>query len=105
VNEELMEAATVLDACGIAYVFRFIRVMVQGGVEIGFDTTTTSKTVQQTVKGAISLLMKMRFIPEQEIDKVTTPKGYTITGLDEMEYQGFSSSLIKGILSSYRKIQ
>lgn len=105
VSEELMEAATVLGSCGIAYVFRFIRAMTQAGVEIGFDTTTASKIVQQTVKGAVSLLIKNGLHPEQEIDKVATPKGCTITGLNEMEYQGFSSSLIKGILSSYRKIQ
>jgi pyrroline-5-carboxylate reductase len=42
--------------------------------------------------------------PEQEIDKVTTPKGCTIAGLNEMEHQGFSSSLIKGIVASYDKI-
>jgi pyrroline-5-carboxylate reductase len=42
--------------------------------------------------------------PEYEIDKVTTPKGCTIAGLNEMEHQGFSSSLIKGLVASYVKI-
>jgi pyrroline-5-carboxylate reductase len=58
----------------------------------------------QTVKGAATLLIEGGLHPEQEIDKVTTPRGITIAGLNEMEHQGFSSSLIKGILTSFEKI-
>lgn len=104
IEEELMEAATILGACGIAYVLRFIRAMVQGGIEIGFDAKTASAIVNQTVKGASELLIKRKNHPEFEIDKVTTPKGCTIVGLNEMEHNGFSSSLIKGIVTSFEKI-
>ena len=104
INEEMMDAATVLAACGIAYVMRFIRAMIQGGIEIGFDAQTAGRIANQTVKGAAELLIQNGLHPEQEIDKVTTPKGYTITGLNEMEHNGFSSSLIKGILTSFNKI-
>ncbi len=105
INEELMEAATVMGACGIAYVMRFIRAMVQGGIEIGFDSKTASAIVHQTVKGASELLITRNSHPESEIDKVTTPKGCTIAGLNEMEHHGFSSALIKGIKASYEKIE
>ncbi|OQX97313.1 MAG: pyrroline-5-carboxylate reductase [Bacteroidetes bacterium 4572_117] len=104
INEEMMDAATVLAACGIAFVMRFIRAMVQGGIEIGFDSKTASQIANQTVKGAAELLIQNGLHPEEEIDKVTTPKGFTISGLNEMEHNGFSSSLIKGILTSYNKI-
>jgi len=105
IQEELMDAATVLGACGIAYVMRFIRAMVQGGIEIGFDAKTASSIVTQTVKGAAQLLLERESHPESEIDKVTTPKGCTIAGLNEMEHHGFSSALIKGIRTSYEKIE
>lgn len=104
IREELMDAATVLGACGIAYVLRFIRAMVQGGIEIGFDAQTATRIVNQTVRGAAELLQQNHTHPEQEIDKVTTPKGCTISGLNEMEHCGFSSALIKGIVASQRKI-
>ena len=104
IQEELMDAATVLGACGIAYVMRFIRAMVQGGIEIGFDAKTASSIVTQTVKGAAELLIERGSHPESEIDKVTTPKGCTIAGLNEMEHHGFSSALIKGIRTSYERI-
>jgi pyrroline-5-carboxylate reductase len=105
IDEELMQSATILGACGIAYVLRFIRAMIQGGIQIGFDAKTASAIVNQTVKGAAELLIERKEHPEFEIDKVTTPKGCTIVGLNEMEHNGFSSSLIKGIVASYDKIE
>jgi pyrroline-5-carboxylate reductase len=104
IDEKLMEAATVLGACGTAFAMRYIRANIQGGIEIGFDAATASLIAAQTVKGAAELLLQKGSHPEQEIDKVTTPKGCTIAGLNEMEHQGFSSSLIKGISVSYYKI-
>lgn len=104
INEELMDASTVLAACGIAYALRFIRAASQGGIEIGFDAATAQSIAAQTVRGAAGLLIKGGQHPEWEIDKVTTPAGITIAGLNEMEHQGFSSSLIKGILTSFDKI-
>jgi pyrroline-5-carboxylate reductase len=104
IDEKLMDAATVLGACGIAYALRFIRAATQGGIEIGFDAKTASLIAAQTVKGAAELLLNGNRHPEEEIDKVTTPKGCTIVGLNEMEHRGFSSSLIRGIGASYNKI-
>ncbi|MEO7769369.1 MAG: pyrroline-5-carboxylate reductase [Ferruginibacter sp.] len=104
IDEKLMDAATVLGACGTAFAMRYIRANIQGGIEIGFDSATANLIAAQTVKGAAELLLQKGTHPEQEIDKVTTPKGCTIVGLNEMEHQGFSSSLIKGIAMSYNKL-
>ncbi len=104
IEDKLMDAATVLGACGTAYAMRYIRANIQGGIEIGFDSKTASLIAAQTVKGAAELLLQNNTHPEQEIDKVTTPKGCTIAGLNEMEHQGFSSSLIKGIATSFKRI-
>jgi pyrroline-5-carboxylate reductase len=104
IDEKLMDAATVLGACGTAYAMRYIRANIQGGIEIGFDAATASLIAAQTVKGAADLLLQKNTHPEYEIDKVTTPKGCTIAGLNEMEHQGFSSSLIRGVVASYKKI-
>lgn len=105
IAEALMDSATVLAACGTAYVLRFIRSMTQGGIQIGFSSKLAAKIVNQTVKGAAVLVQNSNTHPEEEIDKVTTPKGCTIAGLNEMEHQGFSSALIKGIISSYKELE
>lgn len=104
IDEKLMDAATVLGACGTAYAMRYIRANIQGGIEIGFSASVANLIAAQTVKGAAELLLRNNSHPEQEIDKVTTPQGCTIAGLNEMEHQGFSSSLIKGLTASYKKI-
>jgi pyrroline-5-carboxylate reductase len=104
IDESLMSAATVLAACGIAFSMRFIRAESQGGIEIGFSAELAQLIAAQTVRGAASLLLARGQHPEWEIDKVTTPQGCTIVGLNEMEHQGFSSALIKGITTSYHKI-
>ncbi|KEQ29809.1 pyrroline-5-carboxylate reductase [Pedobacter antarcticus 4BY] len=103
INEDLMTAATALCACGTAFFLRAIRAASQGGVEIGFHADEALKMAVQTAKGAADLLLQMKSHPEQEIDKVTSPKGCTIAGLNEMEHNGFSSSLIKGIKLSALK--
>ncbi len=105
INEELMDAGTVLGASGIAFVMRFMRAMAQGGIEIGFDAKTAANIVNQVTKGASELLLKSNNHPEAEIDKVTTPRGCTIKGLNTMEHNGFSSSLIQGIVASHEKLK
>lgn len=105
IREDLMDAATVLGACGIAYVLRFMRAMIQGGIQIGFDANTAQSIASQTIKGAAELVLQKGAHPESEIDRVTTPKGCTIAGLNEMEHNGMSSALIKGILRSFDEIQ
>ena len=103
INEDLMTSATALCACGIAFFLRSIRAASQGGVEIGFHAHDALKMAIQTAKGAADLLLQMQSHPESEIDKVTSPKGCTIAGLNEMEHNGFSSAFIKGIKLSAKK--
>lgn len=103
INEDLMTSATALCACGIAFFLRAIRAASQGGVEIGFHADEALKMAVQTAKGAAELLLQLHTHPESEIDKVTSPKGCTIAGLNEMEHHGFSSSMIKGIKLSASK--
>jgi len=103
INEDLMTSATALCACGIAFFLRSIRAASQGGVEIGFHAHDALKMAVQTAKGAADLLLLTQSHPEGEIDKVTSPKGCTIAGLNEMEHNGFSSAFIKGIKLSAKK--
>jgi len=104
IKEHLMPAATILAACGIAFFLRFIRAVSQGGIQIGFHAEEAGKIAAQTARGAAELLMQTDHHPETEIDRVTTPMGCTISGLNEMEHWGLSSSMIKGIVKAYSGI-
>ncbi|WP_417886160.1 pyrroline-5-carboxylate reductase [Zunongwangia sp.] len=104
INENKMQAATVICASGIAFWMRLIRATTQGAVQLGFDAKDAQELAMNTCLGAASLLVESGKHPEEEIDKVTTPKGCTIEGLNEMEHNGLSSSLIKGLQASFKKI-
>jgi pyrroline-5-carboxylate reductase len=104
IRENLMASATALCACGIAFFMRAIRAAGQGGVEIGFHAEEAIKLVAQTAKGAAELVLQ-GIHPESAVDEVTTPQGCTIVGLNQMEHHGFSSALIKGIVTSAEKAQ
>jgi pyrroline-5-carboxylate reductase len=103
IQEEQMVPATALCACGIAFFLRAIRAASQGGIEIGFHAEEAIALAAETARGAAELLLAHGAHPETEIDKVTTPKGCTIFGLNEMENRGFSSSMIRGIITASEK--
>ena len=100
IEEEMMIPATALCACGIAFFLRTIRAAAQGGTEIGFHADEALLLAAQTARGAADLILLGGAHPEQEIDRVTTPRGCTIAGLNELEHRGFSSAMIRGILTS-----
>ena len=104
IPEDQMQAATVICASGIAFWMRLIRATTQGAIQLGFDAKEAQELAMYTCDGAAGLLIASGHHPEEEIDKVTTPMGCTIQGLNEMEHQGLSSSLIRGIVASFEKI-
>ena len=103
IEEKLLPAATALASCGIAYAMRYVRAAMEGGVELGFRASTAQEIIVQTLLGAASLLSLPGSHPESEIDKVTTPGGITIRGLNAMEHSGFTSAVINGLKASAAK--
>jgi pyrroline-5-carboxylate reductase len=103
VDEEHIAAGTSLASCGIAYALRYIRAAMEGGVELGFRADDAKHIVMQTLRGAVDILEKNNTHPEVEIDRVTTPGGLTIKGLNAMEATGFTHSVIEGLRASTKK--
>lgn len=103
VDEEHIAAGTSLASCGIAYALRYIRAAMEGGVELGFRADDAKRIVMQTLRGAVDILEKNNTHPEVEIDRVTTPGGLTIKGLNAMEATGFTHSVIEGLRASTKK--
>lgn len=95
VNEKQMQAGMKMAGCGIAYVMRFLRAMQQGGVEMGLYPEQAKQIAMQTMEGAIALLRETGLHPEAAIDRVTTPGGVTIRGLNELDHAGFTSAVIR----------
>lgn len=103
IDESAMPAATSLASCGIAYALRYIRAAMEGGVELGIRADEAKHIVMQTLRGAVDLLESNNTHPEAEIDRVTTPGGLTIKGLNAMEAAGFTHSVIEGLRASTKR--
>ena len=103
IDEAVMPAATSLASCGIAYALRYIRAAMEGGVELGFRADDAKHIVMQTLRGAVDVLEANGTHPEVEIDRVTTPGGLTIKGLNAMEAAGFTHSVIEGLRASTKR--
>lgn len=101
IPEKNMAACTALASCGIAYFLRFIRAAAEGSVELGLRPDFATEVAALTAEGAASLL-KDGAHPESEIDKVTTPGGLTIKGLNALEANGFTAAVIAALKASVK---
>lgn len=100
-EERLFPAGTSLASCGIAYVLKYVQAAMQAGIELGFKPQEAKKMVAQTMLGAARLLLEdEQSHPAVEIEKVTTPGGMTIKGLNRLEHDGFISAVINAIKES-----
>ncbi len=99
VDEPMLETGMILASCGIAFALRYVRASAEGGVELGCPAQQATHIVAATLKGAAELLLQRGEHPEAEIDRVTTPGGITIRGVNEMEQAGFTSAVIKGLMA------
>ena len=102
IDEKQMPAGTSLASCGIAFAMRYIRAACEGGVELGFCPEKSREIVLQTLRGAVELLEQSGEHPEAAIDRVTTPGGVTIRGLNVMENAGFTPAVIAGLKAAAR---
>ena len=101
IEEKLFPAGTALTSCGIAYVLKYVQAAMQAGIELGFKPQEAKKMVAQTMLGAAKILLKDDSShPATEIEKVTTPGGITIKGLNRLEHEGFTSAVINAIKES-----
>ena len=87
IPEEKFAACTSMASCGIAYVLKYIQAAMQAGIEMG-------------VYPKDALILNNDTHPSVEIDKVCTPGGITIKGINELEHDGYTSAIINAIKAS-----
>jgi len=97
VDERRLQAGMMVASCGTAFALRYARAAMEGGVQLGLYPHEALEAVYQTMKGAVDLAASRGAHPEAEIDRVTTPGGITIRGLNAMEDAGFTAAVIAGL--------
>lgn len=100
VDEQQIVAGTSLASCGIAFAFKYLDASIKAGVSDGFSEQQARDIVIQTMSGALELLKSNDSMPQTEIDRVTTPGGLTLRGLEAMTQAGFETSIFAAIKKS-----
>ncbi len=109
-NEELIDAVTALSGSGPAYVFSFLHAMTEGGLKCGLSYDMSFSLALQTLKGSVAYIEQLQkqnlpYHPAELRNKVTSPAGTTIYGLEVLEENGFHASVMKAIFSAYKRAQ
>ena len=95
-KEEAIDAATAISGSGPAYVFYFMRAMMESAKEMGFSESEAELLVSQTFRGAVELHNKSNFSCNEWIQKVSSKGGTTEAALKNFNAETIHSNIKKG---------
>jgi pyrroline-5-carboxylate reductase len=96
-NEGLIDAVTGLSGSGPAYVFLILEALGDAGVRVGLPRDVAYQLAFQTVYGATKLAIDSQVHPAILKDRVTSPGGTTIAGLQKLEDAGVRAALYAAV--------
>lgn len=102
-EENDIDAATALSGCGPAFVFKFIKALIDAGVEIGLEPQKAEKYAVQTVVGAAKQLYAANNTPEELVRAVCSPGGSTIEGVKTLDNCDFERVVSSAVKSSFNR--
>ena len=103
VKEEMMDAVTGLSGSGPAFVYLFIKGLIDAGLELGLKQEDAEQLTYQTVLGAVAVLKNTKKSPTKLIDMVKSPGGTTVEGLKILEKGNFEGMVKQAVVAAARR--
>jgi len=97
VPEKLLDAVTGLSGSGPAFVCMIIEAMSDAGVRMGLPRATATSFAAQTLFGTAEMVLQTGEHPAVLKDRVTSPGGTTIAGIQALENHGLRAAIIAAI--------
>ncbi|MDR3314142.1 MAG: pyrroline-5-carboxylate reductase [Oscillospiraceae bacterium] len=100
-EERHFSAFLALAGSAPAFVYLFIDELARAGVACGMGKALALEVAAQTVLGSAKLLQGSELHPYQLIDRVCSPAGTTIAGVEALQEYGFANALHKAVHAAY----
>jgi pyrroline-5-carboxylate reductase len=102
-REEAIDAATAISGSGPAYVWFFMKSLMDAARDMGFNYSESELLVSQTFRGAIELFAKTDFTCEEWIEKVCSKGGTTEAALATYRDTEVGKDIMAGAASALKR--
>jgi pyrroline-5-carboxylate reductase len=103
VEEKLLDAVTGLSGCGPAYVYMIIEALNDAGVSVGLPRHIAASLAAETVRGAVDMVICTGEHPAVLKDRVASPGGSTIAGLQVLEAGALRATIIAAVEAATKR--